>query len=221
MLRAAALVAGLLLAGCLGAGEPDPPIPGDPSTVSASTTTGPGEPGACCITSEWVRFRIDIASPGPFAIAVPFPHLDWCLGPDAWLVGTRTLDGVGNAEWREIDRGDVLWVDGDGGPAAFHELTLNVTMRGRCQTLRYDPWSIEPDLANGTAEAFGASQRGRILTGYGNATTTEDTPTTPATVQVTVEHQTATCVRTSRFEGTVGNDAWAVLSGTNKGVCPQ
>lgn len=109
-------------------------------------------------------------------VEVPFPTMDSCRSPQDWMAGTAPADAEQGsavfhvsfdsggpsgddttAELRQVggnstaadDRsGWVLAVSGHGSVAWSSHIELGPA----CNTLRYDPWTIDPDAENGTVE---------------------------------------------------------------------
>lgn len=161
----------LAFAGCLGGG-------GGGGSTSGDTTGPVREPeddnGVLHVTFE---------AGGTSTLEVPFPSLDACLTPENWMAGNIT----GNAETELRDASDgrsgkVLALAGTGSVSWSSQIALGPP----CQTLgfRYDPWSIDPDAADGTTEArvsSGSVAQASVLVRYvrdtcGNATLYEGEP---------------------------------------------
>lgn len=121
-------------------------------------------------------------------VGVPLPHLDRCLAPEAWAAGTATAR---DAKWhlQAVDRGTVLWVEA-AGPGSV-QLRIGLEDHPPCQTFRYDPWSVEPDPADGTLEVQGAAGA--------------------AGLKVEVLEWVGACGDASSYAGAVGGMGWQVL----------
>lgn len=131
-----------VLAGCFG-----PPHPEGNATTTRTTTAPPTDINCppVCFEGHELRLMVDVGGNG--AVGIPFPHGAWCLQPEDWNV---TSSDESTAEVRMSDRGQVLWVQNLGHGTA--KAVIDVKDRATCQTLRYDPWSIEPDPADGTLD---------------------------------------------------------------------
>jgi hypothetical protein len=167
---AACLAVGLLLAGCFGGDAPDGP-----------GTTTPEEPeddnGVLHVTYE---------SNGVSTVEIPFPALDSCRTPEDWMSGGPDVQGA-VPEVRDVtgDRtGRVLALTAPAaGPVSF---SAQIPLGPECQTLRYDPWSIDPDRDDGALEvrvtegevsSLSVVVR-RVRDGCGEATLYDGTPGT-------------------------------------------
>lgn len=159
----AAVVSLVLLAGCFGGGGDGGGPSGDPSpTTSASacqpaagersTTRGPSAPMSP--EDDNGVFYVAFCSEGPATLEVPFPHLDACMAPQDWMAGDLSV--AGNATVRDAGdgrAGQVLALSGE-GQVSF---TSQVALKEPCATLRHDPWSVDPDPADGTVEVRAAA----------------------------------------------------------------
>lgn len=158
-----AMVALLLLAGCSGGDGGGGGPTGDPAPTTAASDCQPG--GAERTTSRGTAAPADpdgdsavlyvaFCSRGPATLEVPFPHLDSCLAPEDWMAGDVAV--AGNATVREAGdgrSGRVLALSGE-GQASW---TSQVALGPACATLRHDPWSVDPDPADGTVEVRAAA----------------------------------------------------------------
>lgn len=151
------VVVTLVLAGCTepydkeddaSGEEPDctPGIDGCPCPED----TRLGEGGCQSVNS--ILFDIHLAGTDTYEVGVPFPHGAWCLTGDDWLEGMQETKSLEEYSVRDVERGKVLWLQGRGEDSRF-VARVDVTNRTECQTLRYDPWSVDPDAAEGTMEA--------------------------------------------------------------------
>lgn len=154
-----ALLALSALAGCTTA-------PGDTNSTTTSTDSPSCDTPTtahCCPPGErWLAYgctpppfaRLRIESSGRGVVASPFPHLDRCLDSTDWQTATPTSNQAEHS-FRHVDvddtSGDLVW--GAFDAAGFVELRLNLT-KAQCQTFRFDPWSIEPDPADGELWVF-------------------------------------------------------------------
>ena len=126
---------------------------------------------------------ITIESDGAAVLEVPFPTLDSCRSPEHWMEGGASVDGA-VPELRDAggDRtGRVLALSTRSERA---EWSVQIPLGDACQTLRYDPWSIDPDADNGTVEVRVAEGSVSLVTvlvrrvrdGSGEAVMYEGTP---------------------------------------------
>ena len=95
--------------------------------------------------------NIVVESNGAAVIEVPFPTLDSCRAPEDWMAGEANVEGA-VPELRDAtgDRtGRVLALSLRDTRAEF---SVQIPLGDACQTLRYDPWSIDPDAEDGAAE---------------------------------------------------------------------
>lgn len=128
---------------------------------------------------------------GAATLQVPFPHLDSCLQPGDWMSGNQTAHNA-TAALRTVDRGQVVEVTGLGD--ASWSVQISTAGRPTCETFRYDPWSIDPDV-NGTQVEVQAT-RGAIP----HAT-------------VLVRWIRSACGQATLYEGAPGPGAWTALDG--------
>lgn len=130
---------------------------GDGATTNEPDTDGNCPGGECecpagdegirqgCREPDSVVFDVRFESDSPAKLSVPFPHLDSCVTPQEWMAGNVTQEADG-AELEQVDRGFVVSITGDGSVSWASQ--LDTADRPTCQTLRYDPWSIDPDPGN-------------------------------------------------------------------------
>jgi len=131
-MRIAWLVLALVaLAGC---GQTYRPA-ATPSDTSSQATVPPEADNAV--------LEVDVSAAGTTTVEVPLPHLDTCLQPAEWLAGHGTARNA-TAALRSIDRGQVVAVTTTAGGS--WSVQINTTGRPTCETFRYDPWSIDPDV---------------------------------------------------------------------------
>ncbi|HUR61823.1 MAG TPA: hypothetical protein VM286_05600 [Candidatus Thermoplasmatota archaeon] len=135
------LVASLLASGCLysAPGRNDPqPCPPDTYRLG---------PGAC---GQYHTYALEVFGfgEGDYSVGVPLPHGSWCLQPEQWVLRGDADNAV--AELRQADRGTVMWITAHG--SSHIGWRINVTDVPACQPIRHDPWSIEPDPADGRVE---------------------------------------------------------------------
>jgi hypothetical protein len=126
---------------------------------------------------------ITIESDGAAVVEVPFPTLDSCRSPQAWMEGGASVEGA-VPELRDPtgDRtGKVLALT---TMAERAEWSVQIELGPVCNTLRYDPWSIDPDADNGTVEVHVTQGEVSLVTvlvrrvrdGSGEAVMYEGTP---------------------------------------------
>lgn len=147
----AALLLGLVLSGCsYETGRPDDD--GDGGEGGGDGGGGGSDDGPPAEDEDDSGvFNIVIESDGAAVVEVPFPTLDSCRSPDDWMAGGANVEGA-VPELRDAtgDRtGKVLALSTRDARA---EWSVQIPLGDACQTLRYDPWSIDPDAENGTVE---------------------------------------------------------------------
>jgi hypothetical protein len=179
-LPASSLVALVLLAGCSGGGTGD----GGPTTSQEPSEPLPPE-------EDNGVFHVAFTADSPATLEVPFPHLDSCMAPQDWMAGNVTFAG-GTAELRNATdgrTGHVLALSGQGQVSWSSQAALKPV----CNTLRYDPWSVDPDPADGTVDVRAA----------------EGTVTAPS---VLVRWVRDNCGNATLYEGEAGS-GWSSLQG--------
>ena len=140
-LALAALLLSLAVAGCsYETGRPDDsPSPGD------GTTTGDGDGS----DDNSGVLSISFEATGPATLEVPFPSLDSCQAPEDWMGSEPTVQGaipeLRNATGDRTGRILALTAPAAGSVSWMAKIQL----RPQCQTLRFDPWSVEPDEQDG------------------------------------------------------------------------
>lgn len=148
-------VVALLLAGCTKPYDKE----GDPGDGVVDCTPGidgcpcpedtrQGEGG--CDSVDSILIDVHAVGQGSTEVGVPFPHGAWCLTGDDWLEGMQETRSLEEFSVRGVDRGQVLWLQGRDDSRFVSR--VDVTNRTPCETLRYDPWSIDPDPAEATVE---------------------------------------------------------------------
>lgn len=169
----AGIVALLLLAGCASTA----PAPSATTTSPAGTHAGSGSSSASasphpstsssgasqmcpphCFEGRRLHLEVVVADRAPRQVGVPFPHGAWCLQPDQWSQQAPAHNATAGLRDAGAGRsGTVLWVASSGQGSV--QWSVDVTNRSTCATFRYDPWSIDPDPADGTldVQADGAS----------------------------------------------------------------
>ena len=105
---------------------------------------------AGCEDVDSLLFDIQASGQGAFEVGVPFPHGAWCLTGDDWLEGMQETKSLEEYTVRDVERGKVLWLKGHDDSRFVSRVDLS--NRTECQTLRYDPWSIDPDPADDKIE---------------------------------------------------------------------
>lgn len=126
---------------------------------------------------------------GAAVVEAPFPHLDRCLSPDDWRPG---LDP--NLTLVQGERGWVLHLANASGQAS-----IDYTAKPKCETFRFDPWSIDPDPTNATLDVW-ASAAAHV------------------DVQTMYALADGWCWTTQHDVGDVG-PGWTALAGTTQTVC--
>lgn len=179
-----AVILTIVLAGCASAPEP---------TTSERPTCAEN-----CMAEPNGRafaFHVRAESSKPFDLSVGLPHAAWCLQPQEWMAAVTDEDRVTVrlAEAPEGRTGWVLQVSSVAREAGIVEgqvsARINVTNRAECQTLRFDPWSTDPDAEDGAPEVFG----------------------TPGTFVMVATHDIqGTCWIATAYEAVLG-DAWTPL----------
>lgn len=101
-----------------------------------------------CAGNHTLSLVVELVAMGTHSVGTPFPHGAWCLQPQEWSVAaTSPRTRAATAELRSTENATLLWVT-SGGNGRFHA-SIDLANRSECQTFRYDPWSIEPDPADG------------------------------------------------------------------------
>lgn len=145
------------------------------------TTDPPTTPNAPVDETDNAVFYVMFEASEESTIEVPFPTLDSCRGPEQWMAGNLTGDAVATVHAADEGRdGPVLSLTGNGSV----EWTSQISPGPPCQTLRHDPWSIEPDPEGTTTEMrikAGVVQHAMVVVrlvrgGCGNATMYEGSP---------------------------------------------
>jgi hypothetical protein len=136
---------------------------GDPCTAGVDGCPCPedaraGEGG--CESLDSILFDIQMSGSGSYEVGVPFPHGAWCLTGDDWLEGMQETKALEEFTVRDVDRGKVLWLKGRDTSKYTARIELN--NRTECNTLRADPWSVDPDPAEDTLDV--QSQQGVTFT---------------------------------------------------------
>lgn len=141
----AASLAALLVVALAGCSEGDDG-PGPDAPKPSSSPPPEGDNGVL-----YVEFQSD----GPATLEVPFPSLDSCLTPQAWMAGhisaTNATAHLRNAT--DGRTGHVVAISGQGHVT----WSAQVELGSRCQPFRYDPWSVDPDPADGVLDVRLAS----------------------------------------------------------------
>jgi hypothetical protein len=162
------------------------------SMLVSGCIQGPAESGdqkmAClegddCAFEDQMTVRIAFDGAGPRVLRVPLPTGDWCLQPSQWTLGPGTALGSIN----QTERGAMLQVAA-GGDFRF-EAHVKTQGLATCQTFRYDPWTIDPDPADGTVDVHSDA---------------------PGRVTFDVEDRRGGCWTTTTYEGAV-SAGWTTL----------
>jgi hypothetical protein len=149
------LVAAFVSAGCTepyekqdgGVGD-DPPC--TPGVDGCPCPLDMRQVGDRCEYVDSILLDVQMTGTGFYAVGVPYPHGLWCLTGDDWLDGMQETQKLDSHSVRDVDRGKILWLEGR--DTSRFTATVEVGNRTECQTLRYDPWSIDPDPAEDTIE---------------------------------------------------------------------
>lgn len=156
--------------------------------TSPGPTADPDAPKMCpphCFEGRRLHLIVAFDDQGAHQAGVPFPHGSWCLQPSDW--SSRGAGRNATAEVRSVDRGQVLWVASTGQGSV--EWWVDVTNRSTCETFRYDPWSIEPNPADGTVDVQADSA---------------------ARLQVYLDDEHGPCTLVTQYNGTTMS-GWATL----------
>jgi hypothetical protein len=171
------LALAVALAGCsMDTGRPDGP-------------TGTGDGGQPTVTAEpepdGAVFQVAFRAGGEAALEVPFPHLDACLQPEHWMNGTAGVQGA-VPELRDAGEGRtgrVLVLRAQGAGEVQWQSQVPLADHPRCETLRYDPWSVDPDPEGESVEVRASGDVAELTVlarwvrgGCGNATLYEGAP---------------------------------------------
>jgi hypothetical protein len=159
----------------------------------ASTSQGPipsaePEPDGAVLQ---VAFRANAT----VTVEVPFPHMDSCLQPEHWMNGTTRADGA-VPELREASgerSGRVLALAAPGAGDVQWQAEVPLAEHPPCQTLRYDPWSTEPDPQDGTVDVRADGDASGIT--------------------VLVRWVRGGCGNATLYEGAATADGWSALPG--------
>jgi hypothetical protein len=140
-------------------------------------------------------FQVAFHANGGATLQVPFPHLDSCLQPEHWMNGTVKVEGA-VPELRDAspDRsGRVLSLAAQGAGDVQWQSQLPLAGHPQCQTLRYDPWSTEPDPQGEAVDVLAAGD----VSG----------------VSVLVRWVRGDCGNATLYEGAVSDGSWSALAG--------
>lgn len=149
----------LLLAGCTEPYDKEGSTGGDGGTGGGQCTPGvdgcpcpeDSQAGAGgCESVDSILFDVQMTGSGSYEVGVPYPHGSWCLSGDDWLDGMQETKALDEYAVRDVDRGNVLWLKGRDESKFTARIDLN--NKTVCNTLRADPWSIDPDPAEDTLE---------------------------------------------------------------------
>lgn len=143
-MRALAIAVLLLLAGCA--------APSSTSTHHDETSHGHGRctsDTGCEPREDAFTLRLDVHVVGPFVLDVPTSTGSWCLQTQAWK---DALQSETNARVDVMDAdmgrtGQVLRITGSDNSLVVAKIPTATL--ARCETFRYDPWSIDPDVTDG------------------------------------------------------------------------
>jgi hypothetical protein len=134
-----ALLGSLSFAGCYDTHRPDD----DGLDDDGPTPEPEGDTGVLQVLFD---------SAGQTTLEVPFPTLDSCRTPEDWLAGEPTVQGarqeLRNATGERTGRVLALTAMAPGTVSWMVQIPLGPA----CQTLRFDPWSVEPDPEAETVE---------------------------------------------------------------------
>lgn len=177
----------LLAAALAGCGDTHRP-PADHGGDGGPTGTVAPEPDSAVFQ---VAFR---ASAGA-TVEVPFPHLDACVQPGDWMNGTAEAQGVVPAlrDASEGRTGRVLELTAPAAGEAQWESRLDLAAHPPCQTLRFDPWSTEPEPQGDSVDVLA---RGEV-----------------SELTVLVRLVRGGCGNATLHEGTAQDGSWSTLAG--------
>ena len=189
---ACAVAFALAIAGCASPGGPtNPDMPQVTTTSSsASESTAPPPP-----EDDNAVFIVSFEAAGESTLEVPFPTIDSCRSPEDWMAGTVAKENA-TAEVRDVSgnrTGRVIAVTGQGKVTWSSQITPGP----RCETLRHDPWTIDPDPEGEDR---------------GNAVEVRASDWMPAQATVMVRLVRDHCGNATMYQGIPGND-WGPLEG--------
>lgn len=169
--------------------------PATATATSSPTCDGFGGPN-CDPPRRSATLYLHADDVAAFTLDVPFPHLDRCFSQEDWRAGIQP-GPAGNLSLVEGERGGVLRLTGSGDLERSARVWLDD--KPPCQTLRYDPWSSEPDPADGTLD----------LRASGSAN---------VRVVLSVSKEDPYCWGWTSFEGAVAS-GWTTLTAQESMVC--
>ncbi len=137
------LVAGFLVSFVLAGCSFDTHRPDAPGTTTSEPTPEPEEDNGV--------LDVTVESDGAATVEVPFPHVDSCRAPEDWMAGepsvTSAVTVLRNVTGDRTGRVLALATQ-----AERAEWSVQIPLGPACQTLRFDPWSIDPDRDDGAVE---------------------------------------------------------------------
>jgi len=131
--------------------QSEPPVPPCTASTVASCRAGSAS--------------LSIGTDRRASLGVPLPRLDRCLTPADWAVDVNATGAT--AMLREVDRGQVLWINAT-GPARV-QLFLPLGGHPVCTSDPGHLWSIRPDPPPGNITVDLATQATRVDIGFGES----------------------------------------------------
>ncbi len=161
------------------------------AALSSGCFDGKGSDGSPSEADNGV-FHISFQASGPATLEVPFPTLESCQAPTEWMDGDVEAENA-TVEMRDASdgrTGQVVAVTGEG--RVFW--SVQIDLKDPCQPLRFDPWSIDPDVEGDYVEVRSSAGA-------------------PAEPTVLVRWVRSGCVYATLYEGEPAPAQWSSLHG--------
>ena len=143
-------------------GQPAPGQPGGEACAAPCCPPDTTAAGAECVPVPFAHMLV--TADAPLVVGVPFMHGELCLDAATWMAGRIELRNatLRSGEVRHGGVGGTLLLVNFTAPGEV-SLWLNTSARPRCDTFRYDPWSIDPEPEEGTVTVDLKSGTGKLL----------------------------------------------------------